>query len=280
MEHLHIFGLLLSVALVSSAPVVGNDIIGGTEAADGQWPWQVYLVAYNPTTGRAMSCGGSLLSKRHIVTAAHCTYGVEPQNTRTMLGSIQLYDNTENNPFVIYLDARRTWIHPEYRDGDPSLRNDISIIELSTDVEFNDYIQPIKVRRNDTELLELAAVVTGWGLTSLTTGTLDLMQTRVPFIDHSYCRSRWLEMSKNQATIDDTQVCAGSYHHGTAPGDSGGPLVVYAPNNQWYLVGLTSFGDNSATGLNDQYTYPGVYLRLSKYCDDINSETDLLAICV
>ncbi|KAK0393572.1 hypothetical protein QR680_000282 [Steinernema hermaphroditum] len=270
MEHLHIFGLLLSVALVSSAPVVGNDIIGGTEAADGQWPWQVYLVAYNPTTGRAMSCGGSLLSKRHIVTAAHCTYGVEPQNTRTMLGSIQLYDNTENNPFVIYLDARRTWIHPEYRDGDPSLRNDISIIELSTDVEFNDYIQPIKVRRNDTELLELAAVVTGWGLTSLTTGTLDLMQTRVPFIDHSYCRSRWLEMSKNQATIDDTQVCAGSYHHGTAPGDSGGPLVVYAPNNQWYLVGLTSFGDNSATGLNDQYTYPGVYLRLSKYCDDIN----------
>uniref|UniRef100_A0A1I7YTA3 Peptidase S1 domain-containing protein n=1 Tax=Steinernema glaseri TaxID=37863 RepID=A0A1I7YTA3_9BILA len=294
----HVLSLLVSIALVTfAAPLNGNDILGGVPAINGEWPWQIYLVFYNPVTGRSMNCGGALLTNRHIVTAAHCSFGMEPQNARAMLGSVKRNDNVRDNPFVIYLDAQRIWIHPTYDENDPSFRNDISILELTTDVEFNDYIQPIKVRWNDSNLRNKIAVITGWGMTSPSTrGGLDLMQTEVPFIDDDYCSSSHKRpMNKTQEcpyqkdekisgyagiSVDGTQICAGSHGRGTAPGDSGGPLVAKGSDGQWYLVGLTSFGENSVAGLVDQYKYPGVYLRLSQYCAHISRATNFTTSCV
>jgi secreted trypsin-like serine protease len=40
-------------------------IVGGQEAAVGEWPWQILL-------GPNFTCGGSILSSRWVVTAAHC----------------------------------------------------------------------------------------------------------------------------------------------------------------------------------------------------------------
>ncbi|KAK0393410.1 hypothetical protein QR680_000198 [Steinernema hermaphroditum] len=274
-----LFALLLPYH-ACSAPLEGNDIIGGTKAINGEWPWQAFLSLYNSRTGRSTMCGGSLISKRHIVTAAHCTFGIRAQDVSVMLGSVKRSDSGRNNPNLIRPDARRVWVHPDYTGSDPSFRNDISIIELTKNVEFNDYVKPIKIRLNDTELRTKLGYLTGWGMTSADSdGSDDLMQVRVPFIGSYYCKYRWEELSKNKIVVDDTQVCAGSYRRGTAPGDSGGPLVVKDSTDEWYLVGLTSFGENTKEGLVDQFTYPGVYLRLSQYCNSISRETYYTAIC-
>merc|ERR1739848_969315 len=47
-----------------------QSVIGGTNAARGQWPWQILM----QKNGRAM-CGGTLISSRWVVTAAHCVSG-------------------------------------------------------------------------------------------------------------------------------------------------------------------------------------------------------------
>lgn len=48
------------------APAV---IVGGKVAIPGAWPWQVAILCKNCT---ALTCGGTLVSAYHVITAAHC----------------------------------------------------------------------------------------------------------------------------------------------------------------------------------------------------------------
>ncbi|TKR68399.1 hypothetical protein L596_024389 [Steinernema carpocapsae] len=176
------------VSFAASAPAKGesgNDIIGGRPAQNGQWPWQVYLGIHKPSTGRTSLCGGSLISRRHIVTAAHCTLGVEAHNIRAMLGSVKQYDTTQNNP------PRSTWTLRESsftlsipETTPPTETTFRSLRYLEADVEFNVNTQPIKIRKNDSALNYDGAYVyvTGWGRTSATSFVSPtLMETRIPF---------------------------------------------------------------------------------------------------
>ena len=48
-------------------------VIGGQAASDGSWPWQVGLVRTDRGE-HSTYCGGSIISDRLILTAAHCLY--------------------------------------------------------------------------------------------------------------------------------------------------------------------------------------------------------------
>ena len=47
-----------------------NRIVGGVDTEKHEYPWQVGL-----NLGGAL-CGGTIISSRHVLTAAHCTAGV------------------------------------------------------------------------------------------------------------------------------------------------------------------------------------------------------------
>lgn len=64
-----------------------------------------------------------------------------------------------------------------------------------------------------------------------------------------------------------------SIHIDTCQGDSGGPLMMFSSNNQWILVGLTSYGEGCA-----QPAYSGVYTRVAAYQDWINSTISIACI--
>lgn len=55
---------------VSTVP--HNRVVGGVPAKKGGWPWMA-LVGYKNSLGEvSFKCGGSIISNRHVLTAAHC----------------------------------------------------------------------------------------------------------------------------------------------------------------------------------------------------------------
>jgi trypsin len=61
--------LVLALAVAVQSKWVGR-IVGGFEAKDGQFPHQIALLSYGSFT-----CGGSIIKKNWVLTAAHCIDG-------------------------------------------------------------------------------------------------------------------------------------------------------------------------------------------------------------
>ena len=59
-------------------------IVGGMETSPHQFPWNVYV-----SLGEIRGCGGSLISKQHVLTAAHCMDPF-PSDLRLYMGNIQI----------------------------------------------------------------------------------------------------------------------------------------------------------------------------------------------
>ena len=60
--------------VTSKNEVVDTKIINGFETKPNEYPWQVALVKNGRHTP---FCGGSIISDKHVLTAAHCTADVD-----------------------------------------------------------------------------------------------------------------------------------------------------------------------------------------------------------
>ncbi len=57
-----------------SAYISGERIVGGRAARDGEFPWQISIYRFNSM--QVSFCGGSIIDKNTILTAAHCVSGL------------------------------------------------------------------------------------------------------------------------------------------------------------------------------------------------------------
>merc|ERR1712127_983729 len=112
-------------------------IVGGEEAADGEFPWQVSLRAVG-SLGATHFCGGSIVDKDWIVTAGHCCAGQIPLSMHVVAGGIKL-NNFENEEEPRNVD--QIIGHPNYDSS--TITNDICLLKLKESLEWTDFIQPI-----------------------------------------------------------------------------------------------------------------------------------------
>lgn len=128
-------------------------IVAGSPAIDSQFPWQAFLISCNEkyNCGR---CGGSLISKKHILTAAHCVDAKSMFDVA--LGSIKFY-----NP-VVKIKSKEKIQHAKYNLE--TLENDIAIVKLPTEVQLSKTIQVINLPEFNIGSLEAETVtVSGFG---------------------------------------------------------------------------------------------------------------------
>jgi len=228
-------------------------IVGGAEAIPNSWPWIVSIQTSDHF------CGGTLIDTRHVLTAAHCLTSAYANQLRVVAGLHQRSNLNTGRTQII--GVSRIFNHEQY----DSIRqtNDIAILRLSQPVQLNAYVSLICLPGPDPQ--EYASVtVAGWGTTRKGTSLPNALQQVTVQVLNSEAAVAYSAYFNVQR-----QIAAGIPRIGgkdSCQGDSGGPLM-YKSNDQWYLTGVVSFGNDCALSYN-----PGVYTRTSAYLSWIRSK--------
>ncbi|XP_009074350.1 PREDICTED: transmembrane protease serine 5 [Acanthisitta chloris] len=208
-------------------------VVGGLDVPPGRWPWQVSV--YHGSQHR---CGGSVLAREWIITAAHC---VHSSSIRQEVG----------------VAVKKIIHHPLYNDN--SLDYDIALMKLRVPLNFSDAIRAVCLPPSHQDLLQgTQCWVSGWGYTTPDQAqvTVTLKEALVPLIGSRRCNSSCMYAGEITARM----LCAG-YLQGqvdACQGDSGGPLVCQ-DESTWRLVGIVSWGQGCA-----EPNHPGVYTNVAQ----------------
>merc|ERR1712150_259219 len=236
------------------APNVGGFIVGGVEARPHSLPWQIRL---GFTKGRSMytMCGGSIVSDRYVITAAHCID--QSDNDCKHFVIVGMHDRRKADKYYKQVSVKRVIVHPDWNERRISDGNDIAILELSHSLQFNEGVQPICMASSrQTYTGDSRFIVSGWGTLSEGGRSPDKLQMLVvPFISESTCkRATYLRSMPGQ-------MCAGYLEGGkdSCQGDSGGPLAAKI-GGKWTLAGVVSWGTGCA-----RRNAPGVYTSVAQY---------------
>lgn len=158
-------------------------------------------------------------------------------------------------------------VHPDYDRTSRNQANDIALIRLEYDVPYTEFVRPVCLPStlNGGKMGQLRIVAdaklfaSGWGRTLQARQSSKKLKVQLPVVDQTVCRNKYAEI---QATIVDSQLCAGSlFAVDTCDGDSGGPLMI-VKNNYWSVEGIVSFG--RGCGLEG---WPAIYTRVESFED-------------
>uniref|UniRef100_A0A8R1V546 Peptidase S1 domain-containing protein n=1 Tax=Pristionchus pacificus TaxID=54126 RepID=A0A8R1V546_PRIPA len=217
--------------------------IGGIETKPHAWPWMVQLVKWYGHT-----CGGSLIDRSFVVTAAHCVDDVSPSQLKIYTGGHNSETGQEHKVLNIS-------VHPLYHVI-VSMSYDFAIIKISPSVTFNETIQPISLPLLPP-LNNQMCVVAGWGRTSERgRSSTVLREIRVPIIPTYECNNFF----HYAGSIDPvSMLCAGIMRGGIGScyGDSGGPLMCERAG-KWELQGVVLWARKGCA----RPDYPTVYARV------------------
>ncbi|XP_060097041.1 chymotrypsin-like elastase family member 1 [Heteronotia binoei] len=249
-------------------PNIFAKIISGNEARPHSWPWQVSLQTRSKQSDRFVHvCGGTLIHRRWVLTAAHCFQKGEAEdvtNWRILLGKHHLRypESTERSYRVKRIYRHENFRYPQLSE----LEHDIALVKPVEDIMANKFVRYACLPKIDAFLHPgHFCWVTGWGGTRGAKENLTLAevlnQAKLPVLDFNTCHQRKFWGNKMQPSM----LCAGLRDNAKSPaacqGDSGGPLVCQIERDSWEVHGIVSFGPVGCQVPNK----PTVFTRTSAF---------------
>jgi len=233
----------------------------GRSASQGQFPWVAALI-YTRGQLSLPLCGATLVSRSHLLTAAHCTANLGGfRLARAKLGQTDLTDKTGRSGTEVGIG--RVLRHPQFKQ-DPLAVFDIAIVKLKSNLHFSDHIRPICLTMPGRDDTRDDLVVAGWGRTQTEERSSLLQVLDLEEVSAKQCRAEYRPLG---VELLDSQLCARGFGGSdSCTGDSGGPLMA-RHGTVWHLEGIVSFGTQGCDS-----SLPGVYTRISSLLPWLSSE--------
>ncbi|GBP45819.1 Serine protease gd [Eumeta japonica] len=217
-------------------------VVRGAPTLAGQWPWQVALYKTERLQNN-YHCGGTLVSKLHVITAAHCVthkgsnVALDKYTLTLYLGKHNLRV-TEDGAQVRLVSE--IFVHDDYDSN--FFSKDVAILKLREAVQLSQWIQPACLWPEDrtdlSHILGKKGSVVGWGYNEIDQLNEELSLVEMPVVDELTCirsKRKFFAIFTSESTY-----CAGDRSGSSVcNGDSGGGMV-FKMQGSWYLRGLVS----------------------------------------
>lgn len=202
------------------------------------------VAVFSRQSGQAMFlCGGALISRTAVITAAHCIHdenlatAILPRDLTVLLGAHNLGDPIEHGR--VSSGVRKIKVHPAWLPQNSNSNNDLAILELVDEVHFNRMIRPVclpnELDQNIVASLKLVAA--GWGIQNK---TISKTPRKVDFklVDISLCSRNDDESEEN---VLSKSFCAKVQGQPGTCGIDNGSGIYQLIDGKHYLKGIMSF---------------------------------------
>ncbi|XP_077541460.1 complement factor B-like [Haemaphysalis longicornis] len=239
-------------------------ILGG-ERVVRSWPWMVEI--RKNKTQELVSCGGTIIGRTWILTAAHCMVEKEelipkvitsrllvPADIRVRARpmSRKSEDGTKDlEGDAIELAVEKIILHENYNSTKPDFSNDIALLRLKENITYQKHVRPICLPPGKANISDpptfykggQPAVVIGWGAEK--SGGAQKSVERLKQLVKVIGNETNCTMSRHGRKYrPEGMMCASSKEGDSCQGDSGGPLMqaVEGEETVWTQVGIVSWG--------------------------------------
>ena len=228
-----VLGLVTATSFWNPA---ADAVVGGSDVEQGEHQYMAAVLE-----GGSQLCGGSVIARRWVLTAAHC---IDPDGDYSVaVGDV---DWTEGREIAV----DRAIVHPAYNPDTSA--NDVALLRLVADAR----VPTLRIPGPPADRFEVTgtpAVVVGWGSEVPVVGLVPPMTTTLKQAELAVVSDEDCPTDLDAAT----QVCAEAFLADSCQGDSGGPLIVQGDKGPFQL-GVVSYGYGCAAP-----ALPGVYSEVN-----------------